>query len=101
MHDNELVAGLLRQGVDPSILGDDGRGPLHVAVELNRPAVIRLLVQAGAPVDQLDANGATPLHLALINDTEDAAVELLQLGASPNTIIADDALTPLDIAGQC
>ena len=99
MYDNELVAQLLSRGADPSALGDDGRRPVHVAVELNRPALIRLLVQAGASVDQLDANGAAPLHLALINDTEDAAVELLQLGANPNTLVGDDSLTPLDVAG--
>jgi ankyrin repeat protein len=38
---------------------------LHVAAWRARPAVVRLLLERGSPVDEPDANGRTPLALAV------------------------------------
>ena len=39
--------------------------PLHDAVCCGRQEVVRLLLEAGAPVDALDYKEATPLRLAI------------------------------------
>ena len=41
-----------------------GCAPLHYAILANRPDVVRLLAEAGARVDQRNADGAAPLELA-------------------------------------
>jgi hypothetical protein len=38
--------------------------PLHVAVIMNQPRIVRMLVVCGASVDLRDHNGNTALHLA-------------------------------------
>lgn len=38
---------------------------IHVAAWLGRPDVVQLLIEAGSPVDTADANGRTPLQLAV------------------------------------
>ena len=38
--------------------------PIHIAVLRNHPAIVRLLVVAGARLDVRDREGNTPLHLA-------------------------------------
>lgn len=42
-----------------------GSLPVHVAAWRAQPAIVRLLIERGSPVDVADANGATPLMLAV------------------------------------
>lgn len=68
------VRALLDLGVDvatPFAAGDGYWGipprslAIHVAAWRARPAVVRLLIEAGSPVDSPDAGGRTPLALAV------------------------------------
>jgi len=47
-------------------------------------ALIRRLVQGGADLKLANADGATPMMLAIINDRFDLAAKLLELGADAN-----------------
>ena len=42
-----------------------GNTPLHLAVALNRPEMVRILVEHGAPVDARNGDGRTPSVVAL------------------------------------
>jgi hypothetical protein len=65
---------------------------IHVAAWLGRPAVVKLLIGRGSPVDLPDANGRTPLALAVRacvdsywteRRSPEAIEALLRAGASP------------------
>ena len=56
--------------------------PLHIAAQCGRPHIIRLLVENGAPVDDMDEQGHTPLFHASEKGQQDAVAELLELGAN-------------------
>jgi len=55
---------------DPSALErpmskfEDYRLPLHFAVQMSRPAMIELLIKAGARTDVRNKDGLTPVELA-------------------------------------
>jgi len=55
------------------------------AVRNGDEAIVRRLVESGADLNLQNADGATPLMLAIINDRFDLAVTLLELGADPKT----------------
>jgi len=52
------------------------KNPLHRAIMLNEPGIVRMLLEHGAPVQEPDSSGATPLHMAVF-DNNPAMVELL------------------------
>jgi ankyrin repeat protein len=98
------VRHLLDLGVDvraPFAEGDPYFGipenslALHVAAWMGRPAVVQLLIGRGSPVDLPDANGRTPLALAVRacvdsywteRRTPGSIEALLRAGASPKGI---------------
>ena len=45
---------------------ESGRGPLHLATEMNHSDLVDLLISCGAQLDATDVRGLTPLHLACI-----------------------------------
>ena len=95
-------------GLASAWLGDPkglGRSTLHVATDWpgyfrNGPAVVRLLVDAGAdPNAAIGGDGETPLHWAASSDDVDVADALMDAGADPEapggSIVGG---TPLDNA---
>ena len=68
---------------------------LHGAASLTgNPAIIRLLLDAGADANAVDDGGRTPLHEGAKNDNPVVAVHLLAAGADPNAL-DNDGYTPL------
>jgi ankyrin repeat protein len=57
---------------------------LHWAVRNGNEAVVRRLVEAKADLNITNADGATPMMLAIINDRFDLAATLVELGADAN-----------------
>ena len=57
---------------------------LHWAVRNGDEAVVRRLVEGGADLNITNADGATPMMLAIINDRFDLAAKLIELGADAN-----------------
>ena len=59
------IAVLLQLGADPRIRNDRAGTPLHAAARSSNARNAELLIAAGAEVDALDADGLTPLELAV------------------------------------
>lgn len=58
------VARLLREGVDPNVLGSQGETALHCAALIGHAAIAQELLAAGARTDTLDKNGRNAMQLA-------------------------------------
>lgn len=58
----------------------------HIAVVTSNVAMISELITNGRDINELDANGDTPLLRALRSKNENMAVELLRFGADPSIV---------------
>ncbi|KAJ8669889.1 hypothetical protein QAD02_001148 [Eretmocerus hayati] len=78
LDNNFNVQRLLKDGADPNILGNDGKGCLHyVAMHNNIRAsdkIVSLLLSVGASPDIVDNEGNTPLLLAASSEYENEGV---------------------------
>ena len=61
---------------------------LHWAVRNGDEAVVRRLVEGGADLNITNADGATPMMLAIVNDRFDLAAKLVELGADAERRLA-------------
>lgn len=77
---------LLDHGADIHITSSrDAMSPLHVAAARNaKPAIIKVLVDAGIHVDAPDGRGRTPLQVAAMHSSTRAVRWLLDCGATAN-----------------
>lgn len=82
------VEELISAGAKPDSLSAAST-PLIQATLGGHGDVIESLVRHGAPVDQPDAAGLTPLRHALGRTTQNAAIKLLNLGADPQVTTPD------------
>ncbi len=74
-----MVTALLEHNADiNATAGDDLLTPLHVAAAKNFPEVVKLLLAKGANVNAPGANGITPLQIAALYGSTEAAVALLK-----------------------
>jgi ankyrin repeat protein len=82
--DLAATTALVAAGADLEISGEpSGAHPLHVAAQVDEPAIALLLIDRGAHVDSLDGEGRTPLMVAATNGSLDTATVLLNEGANP------------------
>jgi uncharacterized protein len=79
----EAVMTLLTNGADPRIADSEGNTPLHHAARSSDPGVAALLRDAGAEIDVLNRDGASPLAVACIAGNWRLARFLLERGAKP------------------
>jgi len=63
--------------------------PLHLAAFHNQTNTLKLLISAGAQVNQADPRGLNPLHWAVINGAAGAATLLLKHKADLNAPVAE------------
>ena len=91
----EFRRDLLRSREGPRAEG--GFTPLLYAVLSGDIDTVRVLLEAGADVNETAADGATPLVLALVKKHEALAIELLNRGANPNA--AGTGYAALHVAG--
>lgn len=80
--------------------GELGAAPLHTAAShTDNPAVIALLLDAGADIDiRSDLNNSTPLHMAAAFNAEPAVVELLLDRGAEIEAVNTSGATPLHVA---
>lgn len=78
-----------------------GLTALHYAARDGQAEAVRLLLDAGAEVNQVtEGDHTSPLLIAIINGNYDLAMELLERGADPN-LASDDGAAPLFAAINC
>ncbi len=75
----------------------DGRTPLHNAVHIRD--TLRRLVELGAPLDAQDNLGNTALHLAVIQQKQQAVEYLISQKAAVN-VVNNGGLSPLCLAAR-
>lgn len=61
--------------------GNKLQTPLHMASVLDYSSCVKLLIDKGANVNSIDINGNTPLHLAMMNGSQESIVSLLKSNA--------------------
>jgi ankyrin repeat protein len=90
---------LIRRGADVAAVAMNPMEvtPLHSAAAAHATEIVRMLVEAGSPVNAKQHGGWTPLHGAADNGDEEMIRILLQHGADPATQ-SDDGKTPADMA---
>ncbi len=98
----EFVRGLLEAGADPNYEDLGGFPSLLGAIEAKRtdgPALLALLLEFGADIQQRGINDSTPLHHAAARNDAAAIEVLLAHGADPDARTRiDDLATPRDEA---
>jgi len=72
------------RGIRESIPG--AKTPLLYAAREGHVDIVRLLLDAGANLEQADADGVTPLLIALMNEHAEAASFLVERGANVNAM---------------
>jgi ankyrin repeat protein/HEAT repeat protein len=68
-----------------------GDESLVVAAEFGKIARVRALLDAGAPVEEPNEGGTTPLYAASVSGHADVVSALLEAGADPNRISLGDS----------
>ena len=91
---HEMVEMFCTHGARPTA------GHLHQAVWRRRPAkTVAALLDAGAPIDTPDDHGLTPLQIAVRWGEPDVAGLLLERGANPGAVTAEDRALGSYLAG--
>lgn len=91
----DMVRYLVHNGADYNGKTETGL-LIHAAVLGKNVAILDVLVEAGANVDDVNDEGQTPLHLA--HDDVAMAKRLIEIGCKTSTARPDDCFTPLHVA---
>ena len=97
--DVEAVKGLLSRGADPALMNADSNGALWFACFADSEACAGALIDAGAPLDSQNVNGATALIYCASAGKTPLVRQLLQAGANPDLMTLDD-FTALELAAN-
>ena len=96
--DERLVRVLLEHGADPARGNAHGWTALHQAAYSGLPALARMLVDAGAPLDASGrGDGGTPLVVALFWGNRETADLLAEHGTPPGNLRVAAGLGRLDL----
>ena len=91
---------LLEKGADAGHADAAGNTALHVITQQHSyKGIVKELFRAGADVNAVNAQGVTPLHLALQYGDQESAIFMIKKGADYNC--ADNrGITPVQIAAE-
>ena len=91
---------------DPSALAarmsrnEHYRTPLHHAAAVNRPDMVRVLIELGADINATDETGATPLTLTAGDNADPSLIALLERAGATLDLLAAVSLERYDLAGR-
>lgn len=94
----DMAAMLIANGADTAVRTVHRETPLHWAVSSD-VRLIPLLAANGVPVNALDRNGRTALHLAAMKGNRDGAIALLGEGAD-RTLRDNNSESPAELAAR-
>lgn len=78
---------LLKFGADPLVVDQEGKMPVHWAVEAPTPVCLQLMLDAAPQlIDAPDAAGRTPLHLAVARGDSTLVQHLLETGCHADAV---------------
>ena len=77
----------------------EGSKPLHIAAELDKGGMVKILIAAGVDIEAKDNWGRTPLHRAIISKRRDSFDTLLRSGANIASVDAN-SVSSLHFAAQ-
>lgn len=97
--DAAKVQSLLREGVDPHSLDENGNPVLNVALLNRHASIAHALMKAGAKVDFRNEGGPTPLMMAACEGLGEMVKDLLKRGADPRAKDGQGR-TAIDWAGK-
>ncbi len=80
--DDDVVNACLTQKSEYDTINEEGYSPLTYAVHRRTPQYVRLFLEKGMPVNDMDANTRTPLMVACRNHDVELVRLLLEKGAS-------------------
>lgn len=101
-NDINLAEELLTKGIDPDTrfqVDSQKKPAICLCVERGHIEMARLLIKYGCSINQYDANGYTPLHLAAIFRHEDITVLLLK-NRSNVKAVSNSGQTALHLASE-
>jgi quinoprotein dehydrogenase-associated probable ABC transporter substrate-binding protein len=93
---DEIAKALIELGADVN-LANDGMTPLVAALMRDHVPTVKVLLDAGAQLEEPGPGGVTPLALALTERKYESAKALIDGGANVNATSGEEALTPLMI----
>lgn len=91
---------------DPSILtarmsrNEHQRAPLHHAAAVNRPSMVRLLIDLGARVGATDETGGTPLTVAVREAADPGIIAILEQAGATLDLLSAVTLKRYDLAAH-
>ena len=81
----QAVKGLIKRGADPSLINNEGWSSLHFAAHCGDPNIIDLILPHVSDIGSKNADGATPLIIAVRHRNLQIVKQLLEWGANPLT----------------
>jgi len=98
--DRDTLRSLLNGIPQKVITGPEGTAALVWGVSRNDPAMVDMLLQAGASPKAANEFGATPLYAAAANQDPTMTRKLLAAGADPNVALAMGETPLMEAAGR-
>lgn len=84
--DEAQVKEAISKGLGLSAPDDQGRLPLHLACQLNRLKIVKLLLESGASPGKFDAEKKTPLQIACQQGNQEIVTALFESAPSISTV---------------
>ena len=95
----KYILDFFKDEIDLNHLNDNGFSVLHIAVHLNKPKIVEMLLEAGVSPNILGREHETPIFIATRQDNPEM-IELLKKNLANLNAVNKKGLTPLMVAGQ-